>query len=92
MFANVKSNGIVLIKMIAQLVLDQDNQVDWSFKAINKMHQYQTIRIIRLLPLLMHFFHLLMELKHWSKHCCYSTLSSIRDKEIIRFANQTELF
>ena len=32
-----------------------------------------------------------MELKHWFKqdYCCYSNSGSIRDKEIIKFANQT---
>ena len=92
---NVKSNGIVLIKNDSTIGIGsgQPSRLDSCKIAINKMHQYQTIKntdqIIAASDAFFPFVDGIETLVQAGITAVIQPSGSIRDKEIIRFANQT---
>ena len=92
---NVKSNGIVLIKNDSTIGIGsgQPSRLDSCKIAINKMHQYQTIKntdqIIAASDAFFPFVDGIETLVQAGITAVIQPAGSIRDKEIIKFANQT---
>ena len=92
---NVKSNGIVLIKNDSTIGIGsgQPSRLDSCKIAINKMHQYQTIKntdqIIAASDAFFPFVDGIETLVQAGITAVIQPSGSIRDKEIIKFANQT---
>ena len=92
---NVKSNGIVLIKNDSTIGIGsgQPSRLDSCKIAINKMHQYQTIKntdqIIAASDAFFPFVDGIETLVQAGITAVIQPSGSIRDKEIIKFANKT---
>ena len=92
---SIKSNGIVLIKNDSTIGIGsgQPSRLDSCKIAINKMHQYQTIKntdqIIAASDAFFPFVDGIETLVQAGITAVIQPSGSIRDKEIIKFANQT---